>query len=201
MGLTGGSGTGKSTALDEFARLGARTLSLDRLAREVVRRGSSGFSKVVRIFGPKVVGEGGELDRAELGRRVFSNPSERKDLERLLHPMILREMRRWMGKKTRTLSVVDVPLLFEKKLARYFDATFLIAADRKIQLKRVMERDGLAPAQARRRIALQLPQKTKQGLADVVVVNNGSKQEFKSALRNYYKAFELIRGGVKSWKP
>lgn len=202
VGLTGGIGTGKSTALNEFSRMGARTLSLDRLARDLARRGSSGFLKVVRAFGPKVVGEGGELDRRELGRRVFSNRTERRRLERLLHPMILREMRRWMekGKKTRGLSVVDVPLLFEKKLERHFDATFLVAAEKKAQMKRVVQRDGLTPAQARRRLEAQMPQKAKARLADVVVDNNGSKKSFKSALRTYYRAFELIQGGVEPWK-
>lgn len=203
LGLTGGIGTGKSTALDEFSRLGARTLSLDRLARDLVRRGRSGFLKVVRAFGPEVVGEDGELDRRELGRRVFSNPAERRRLERLLHPMILREMSRWMeeGKKSRRLSVVDAPLLFEGKLERRFDGTLLIAADKKVRLERVCRRDGLTPAQARRRLEAQMPQMAKARLADVVVANNGSEKKFKSALRAYYRAFELIQGGVKSWKP
>lgn len=198
LGLTGGIGAGKSTALEEFSRLGARTLSLDRLARDLVRRGGFGFSKVVRAFGPEVVGADGELDREELGRRVFSNKARRRRLEGILHPMILREMRRWMAarRKTRGLSVVDVPLLFENKLAPHFDATLLIAAKREIQIKRAVQRGGLTPAQARLRLAAQMPQKAKQGLADAVVFNNGSKQDLRRTLRTYYKAFELIQGGV-----
>lgn len=198
MGLTGGIGAGKSTALDELSLLGAGTLSLDRLARDLVRRGRPGFLKVVRAFGSEVLGVDGELDREKLGRRVFSNKTRRRRLERILHPMILREMRRWMSarKSSRGLAVVDVPLLFENKLASHFDATLLIAAKREIQIKRAVRRGGLTPAQARLRLAAQMPQKAKLGLADAVVYNNGSKRDLRMTLRTYYKAFELIQGGV-----
>lgn len=198
VGLTGGIGAGKSTALAELSRLGAGTLSLDRLARDLVRSGGSGFSKVVRAFGPEVVGAGGELDRSELGRRVFFNKARRRRLEKILHPMILREMRRWMAtrKKAGGLSVVDVPLLFENKLAHHFDATLLIAAKKEIQIKRAVQRGGLTPTQARLRRAAQMPQKAKLELADAVVFNNGSKRDLRKTLRTYYKAFELIQGGV-----
>ena len=127
VGLTGGIGSGKSTALDAFDRLGAATVSLDQIAKEQAKPGRDGFKAMVKAFGKTILKKDGTIDRAALGKIVFSDKKARLKLEKATHPGILKEMKGLIGKMN-GLVVVDVPLLFEKNLEKYFDATILIAA-------------------------------------------------------------------------
>lgn len=192
VGLTGGIGTGKSLALGEFRRAGAQTLSLDEISRELSGPGGAACRPVLRSFGPEVAGPDGGLDREELGRRVFRSPRLRRRLERITHPLILREMGRRLRRLRGGVVVVDVPLLFEAGLERRFDLTVLVAASAGRQLARVMRRDRSSRSQARLRIRSQLPLSFKKLRSDVVVDNNGPKSLFRSRIRSYYQAFRLI---------
>jgi len=98
VGLTGGIGTGKSSALAEFERLGAATVSLDQIAREQAKRGREGWKAIKRTFGSAVLDESGNIDRRKLGARVFRRPADRRRLERATHPLILREMKRLIAR-------------------------------------------------------------------------------------------------------
>ena len=136
VGLTGGIGTGKSSALEAFARAGAVTISLDQIAHEQAKPGREGYGAIVRAFGKNIVGQNGRIDRRALGEKVFRSPAALKKLERATHPIILREMGRLVH-SMKGVVVVDVPLLFEKKLQKNFDATILISCDLAAQRRRV----------------------------------------------------------------
>lgn len=195
VGLSGGIGTGKSLALRAFARLGALTVSLDEIARGLSRKAGPLHGRVVRAFGAGVLGRGGEIDRARLAERVFARPSERRRLENLSHPLILREMRRRLARARPPVSVVDVPLLFEAGLEPRFDLTLLVSSGNRAQLSRVMRRDALSAARARARIAAQWPMRVKEARADLVVRNDGSPEDLRSRIAQYYRAFELMSLG------
>lgn len=194
IGLTGGIAAGKSLALRQFSRCGARTISLDDIAREQARKGGPAYRAIVSAFGPAVLGAGGEIDRRGLGRRVFVSTAARRKLERLTHPLILREMRRRIKKEGggRRPCVVDVPLLFEAGLEKEFDLTMLIAAKKKVQMSRLMKRDRLSRSEAGSRIAAQMPLSAKERRADVVVSNAGPRKNFRRSITQYYRALELI---------
>ncbi|MBI5630914.1 MAG: dephospho-CoA kinase [Elusimicrobia bacterium] len=198
VGLTGGIAAGKSSALREFSRLGARGVCLDEIAHELCRKGGPGYRRVVRAFGDAVLRLSGEIDRGKLGEIVFSSRSARKRLEALLHPLILGEMRRRLARSKASVAVVDVPLLFEGGHVGLFDVTVLVWADRSLQLRRLMARGGLSRAQALRRLEAQWPLGRKAALADVVIRNERSLQDLKSQVRQYYKAFELLSLGAAS---
>src|ERR1700733_7848548 len=106
-GLTGGIGSGKSSALAEFDRLGAATLSLDQVAREQARPGREGYKAIMRAFGRGVLAADGTIDRRARGGRGFRSGAERRKLERPTPPPILREMDRVVGRLTGVV-VVDV---------------------------------------------------------------------------------------------
>lgn len=195
VGLTGGVGTGKSTALAEFARLGAATLSLDQIAREQARPGREGYRAIVRAFGRCVLRPDGAIDRGLLGRVVFADARARRGLERATHPPILREMDRLL-RRLRGVVVVDVPLLFEKGLERRFDATILVACRPAAQLRRVMRRDGLPPAEARRRMRAQWPLARKRVLADVAIDNDAAPSRLRARVRAYHAGLQLLYGGT-----
>ncbi|HEX4047465.1 MAG TPA: dephospho-CoA kinase [Elusimicrobiota bacterium] len=195
VGLTGGIGTGKSSALAEFERLGAATVSLDHIAHEQAKPGREGFGAIVRAFGKGVVRADGLIDRRALGERVFKSPAALKKLERATHPIILREMERLLN-RMRGLVVVDVPLLFEKKLQRKFDATVLVSCDPAAQRRRVIKRDGLTPMEVRRRMKAQMPLAVKRKLADRTIDNDKDLSALRAKIGMTHAGLALLYGGT-----
>ncbi|MDE2511209.1 MAG: dephospho-CoA kinase [Elusimicrobia bacterium] len=195
VGLTGGIGTGKSSALEAFERAGASTLSLDHIAHEQARPGREGFRAIVRAFGKNVVRADGLIDRRALGERVFRSPAALRKLEKATHPSILREMERLVA-SMKGVVVVDVPLLFEKKLQKHFDATVLISSDLAAQRRRVIKRDGLTPMEARRRMKAQLPLSVKRILADHAIDNDKDLSALRAKVKSAYEGMSLLFGGT-----
>jgi dephospho-CoA kinase len=170
LGLTGGIGAGKSTALSAFARLGCPTLSSDALVHALYREPAVRDS-VVAHFGPAVLGEDGEIDRAAVAARAFSDERDRHWLEQLLHPLVAAEVERWRREQEAAdpdaLLVHEVPLLFEAGLAGRYDAVVLITAPDDVRRSR-------SPRRFDERAAAQLPEAEKAARADHVYVNEGS---------------------------
>lgn len=200
VGLTGGIGTGKSTALKAFEALGAATVCLDQIAKEQARPGREGYKAVVKGFGKCILKNDGTIDRALLGRVIFSDKRAKSGLERALHPLILKEMRELVGKLNGVV-VVDVPLLFEKKLQKNFDATMVIACKPQKQLQRIIERNGLNPREARLRVAAQLPLAEKTRMADVTIHNDTTIQKLNDHIHEYYQGINLLYTGTPHGNP
>ena len=191
-GLTGGIASGKTLALSELARAGARVFSSDAIARELLRRGSPLARAAVKAFGPSIAAPDGSIDRRRLDQRAFKSPSERRRLEALLHPPVLRAMRREIARARGGALVCDVPLLFEKGLAARFDATILISSPRSSRISRLRRFRGLSRSEALSRMGAQWPDARKRPLADVVVENRGSKSQFLRTIRSYGRAMAVI---------
>lgn len=174
IGLTGGIASGKSTALKAFKRLGASTISSDDLSRRITQKGRKELQQIVRLFGSSVLTVDGNLDRQALAEIVFNNLAARKKLEKILHPAIARERKKLIAQSQSQLIVCEVPLLFEARLSKNFDATVLVWVPQSLQLARLKKRDALSLRQARARIQTQLPLNQKKKLADFVLDNSGS---------------------------
>jgi dephospho-CoA kinase len=195
VGLTGGIATGKSSAMAEFEKLGASTVSLDQIAHEQAKPGREGYRAIVRAFGNNILGAKGLIDRRALGEKVFKSPAALKKLEKATHPSILREMER-LVRSMKGVVVVDVPLLFEKKLQKNFDATVLISCKPAAQLRRVIKRDGLTAAEARRRVKAQLPLDRKRRLADHAIDNDKDLSALRAKVSRAYDGLTLLYGGT-----
>lgn len=195
VGLTGGIGTGKSEALNIFDRLGAATVSLDQIAKEQAKPGREGYKAIVKNFGTCILKIDGNIDRALLGRVIFSDKRAKLGLERATHPLILKEMKELIG-RLKGLVVVDVPLLFEKKLQKHFDATILISCKPEKQLKRIIARDGLDLASAKLRVKAQLPLGQKRKLADITIHNDKSLNNLSRQIHEYHEGLTLLHGGL-----
>ena len=179
VALTGGIATGKSHCLARFAALGVPVIDADVLARAAVEPGSPGLAAVVSRFGPSVLRPDGTLDRAELGRVVFADPSARADLEAIVHPEVYRRIRDWFAAlpPDTAVAIADIPLLFETGHERDFDRVIVCAAEPDVQVRRVMRRDRLSEAEARARVAAQRPIGEKIARADYVVRTDGTFAE------------------------
>lgn len=192
LGLTGGIATGKTTVTRYFKRLAIPIVDSDIIAREVVEPGTLGLELIRANFGDGVIGEDGHLNRKKLGKIVFSDEEKRKRLNQLLSEeldkAISAEINQWVAKKV-PLVVVDVPLMYEAHYDRKVDQVMVVDVPETIQLERLMARDGLSQAEAKKRIASQMPIEEKRRLADVLINNAGSVAETEEQLEKWLATY------------
>ena len=181
VGLTGGVGSGKSTVARLLARRGAVILSADTYAREAVAAGTPGFHRVVELFGPEVVGPDGELDRAALAALVFSDADRRAALEAVIHPEVRRRIAEGIAGEAASdhVVVVDSPLLIETGAHEVFPLVVVVSASPGTQIARLVAR-GMEEADARARMAAQMPLGDKAAFADVLLDNEGTEAELET---------------------
>jgi dephospho-CoA kinase len=180
VGLTGGIATGKSHVRARFEAHGVPTIDADVLAREVVAPGTPGLAAVRDRFGPGVIDAAGGLDRRALGVIVFADPVARHDLEAIVHPLVRARTEAWfagLDPARQAWAIADIPLLYETGRDRDFDVVLVAACDPAAQLARLVRRDGLSEAEARRRLAAQWPIAQKVRRADYVIDTNGTVEE------------------------
>ncbi|HEX3518968.1 MAG TPA: dephospho-CoA kinase [Solirubrobacteraceae bacterium] len=174
VGLTGGLGAGKSTALAALARLGADVISSDAVVHELYE-GDQLRDAVLARFGPEVA-PGGIVDRGAVARRAFATPEDRAWLEGQVWPLVGARVASWLEQaRTRTpaprAAVVEVPLLFEAGLQDLYDATIAIVSDEEVRRSRAASRGHELVDE---RAARQLSQQEKAERASFVVHNDGS---------------------------
>jgi len=190
VGLTGGIATGKTTVSQIFAHLGAKVVDADLLAREVVMPGQPALAEIVAEFGTGVLQPDGFLDRKRLGAIVFSDPERRKRLEQITHPAIhVRQQRVLSVYEEEAFEGVvlwDAAVLIESGGHTRMDKLVVVLTDPAAQLARLMARDGMGEAEARGRIATQMPVAEKAKLADYVVDNSGPRAETERRVREVY---------------
>ena len=175
VGLTGGMGTGKSTAAALFAERGFRRLDADQVIREELLPHPEIVAAVRERLGAGVIGANGQILRDKVAAVVFADPEALAWLENLLHPRLLARWRDLFAAAQGTAFIVEVPLLFEKGLENWFDFIVCVTADSATQLRRLEQR-GVPPEQARQRLVKQLPLARKCELADHVLLNDGSPE-------------------------
>ncbi len=181
IGLTGGIASGKTFAGELLRRRGIPVIDADMLAREVVRPGSEGFSEVVRLF-PEVLLHG-EIDRAALGRIVFSDEKKRRQLEAIIHPRVHAEFLRQKSLHADSpLVVYEVPLLFERGLEKEMDAVIVVDAPESLQKDRLMKRSGLTAEEAERRIGAQMGRQDRLSRANFIISGRLSEKDTEAAL-------------------
>lgn len=187
LGLTGGIGSGKSTAAEVFKKLDVPVIESDRISREAVEKGKPAWREIIAHFGRGILCADGSLDRRKLGEIVFADLREKKVLEKIVHPRVSREIKRRlaaMKKKGRPLVVVDIPLLFEAGLEGLVDKTVVVWAPKQVCRTRVQNRDRLSAKETEARIRAQLPLAKKAQRADYVLDNSKRKSNLVRQVKN-----------------
>ena len=172
IGLTGGIGCGKSTALAGFESAGAKTVDSDAVVKKLLDGDKLVRSALRDRFGEKIFGRRGKVDRKHLASIVFSSAEDLVWLETLLHPLVRKHWELNVRAMPRALWVVEIPLLFEKNLEKLFDFTVCVSASQSLQLARLRAK-GFSDEQVKLRINRQLPLREKLNRADFVLSNNG----------------------------
>lgn len=177
IGLTGGIASGKTTIAKIFETLGAPVIDTDAIAREVVAPGEPLLAELFRVFGSDLRRSDGSLDRAALRRRVFADPDLRRRLEAIMHPAIdaaLQERIAALPKETPYVVLV-IPLLLEAGWRDRVDRVLLIDCPEALQLRRLVQRDGIDEDAASRMIQSQASREARRGAADDVIENDGGR--------------------------
>lgn len=175
-GLTGGIGMGKTTTAGLLSESGVRVIDTDDVARQLTQPGAPALKEIRSAFGPAVMAADGSLQRSELARIVFDDPSARLRLEQILHPRIRAV---WLGqveifrRAGAPLVVVVIPLLFETCAEAHFDKILCAACLPASQRERLTAR-GWSPAHSARRMAAQWPVGEKITRADFVIWTEGT---------------------------
>ncbi|KAJ0052863.1 hypothetical protein Pint_01013 [Pistacia integerrima] len=186
VGLTGGIASGKSTVSNLFKANNIPVVDADLVARDVLKKGTGGWKKVVASFGEEILLANGEVDRPKLGQIVFSDPGKRQLLNRILAPYIssgifFEILKLWI--KGFKVIVLDIPLLFEAKMDKWTKPIIVVWVDPETQLRRLVGRDGTSEEDARNRINAQMPLDIKRSKADIVIDNSGSLDDLSEQFR------------------
>lgn len=187
--MTGGIATGKSTAIRYLRDKGFIIIDADNIAHELMEKGGRLAEEVAREFGEHYLSDGA-VDRKRLGALVFADEEARKRLNAISHPAIYRRIGELLSKASTEadksdILFIDIPLYFEGGEARKgldADSVWLISADEKTQLKRLMARDGWTKEEALARMAAQMPMDRKRRLADVVIDNSAATDDLYQAI-------------------
>lgn len=197
-GLTGGIATGKSTVSAYLTRLGAAVLDADKIAHTVYRKGLPAWQEIIDHFGKTVLLPGGEIDRQKLGQLVFRQPEVLKELNAIVHPHVKQEMDRLLQrvaeKTPRAVAILDVPLLFETGMNKGLAEVIVVYTPHEIQLKRLIERDGLNRKDATARINAQMSIEEKKQLATLVIDNSGPLSETRHRTHEIYEKIRAKYG-------
>lgn len=195
-GLTGGIACGKSTVAAMFRKHGVGVVDADLLAREIVLPGTDGLREIVATFGDDMLDEHGELRRKALGERVFGDREALAKLNAITHPRIAALGMRRLIELQQTAApylLYEAAILVEQGAHKNFAGLIVVRVDADVQLARLMARDGAGEADARARIASQMPLEQKVALADWVVDNGGSEAQTQAAVDALHE--ELLQRG------
>jgi dephospho-CoA kinase len=180
LGLTGGIASGKSAVAAMLRELGFAVLDADSLAHKLIEPGQPAYAEVLQDFGQAVVAPDGHVDRAKLSAIVFADRTRLDRLNAIVHPrvaeVVFRQFEEWQRNGTRDAAFVEAALLIESGIHRKLDGLVVAWCKPEQQLERLLVR-GLSEAEARRRIAAQLPVEEKLRLATEKIDCSGSLEE------------------------
>ena len=190
IGLTGQIGSGKTTAAKILASFGAVVIDADRIGREVVDRSAPLRKRLARQFGGEILTPSGKLSRKKLARLAFADEAAKRCLNHLVHPFLLKELRRQMKElaKRHNVVVIDAALLLDWGLDRQMDVVLVVHASEETRIKRLAAR-GFSKEDVLARQRAQVPFSEYRKRADYVILNNGTVEKLQTKLQRLYKKF------------
>ena len=201
VGLTGGIGCGKSTAVDEFRNLGAMIIDADQVARDIVEPGTKALTEIAELFGADILLENGALNRSRLKNIIFAPTKEAEqalaNLEKITHPIISEEIKSRMNwadsqKANFPYLLIDIPLLVEKEYETLFDRIVVVDCSEEQQINRVKNRDGMDQETILKIIEQQATREQRQEVATDILDNSGDVDSLLSQVKKLHQKFERL---------
>lgn len=197
VGLTGGFGSGKSFVAGLFKRKGAKLIDADRLAHKTLKKGSATYKKIVAAFGKSILDRAGSIDRRKLGKIVFDDRKRLKKLNSIVHPVVIRKIKERAASSGSDVLVLDAPLICETNLSGLMNVMIVVKSSREKQIDRCVKKFNMKEADVCKRMACQMPLKSKMSKADYIVDNNGTRKETE---KQVIKIWQELKKGVKAWR-
>ena len=194
VGVTGGIGSGKTAVSNIFASLGVAVVDADVAQRAVVAKGEPALARIAEHFGQDILLEDGNLNRPALRKIVFSQDQERGWLERLLHPLIFRELQKKLAAADSQYALLVSPLLIETGQARLTQRILVIDAPDDLRIQRTISRDDNDEAQVRAIMAAQTDRESRLARADDVIVNDGDLPKLQEKVQALHRQYLVFAG-------
>lgn len=194
IGLTGGIGSGKSTAAKLFRELGVTTIDLDQVSRDVVAKDTAALAEIEEHFRSRfpdseILSKDGSLNREVMRDIVFSDEAARRWLESLLHPLIRERQAKLVGESQSDYVIIEIPLLAEKKLQDTVDRVLVVDVDEQNQIGRASERDNTDTKEIEAILNAQANRQERLDIADDVIDNNGNLDDLKTQIRDIHEIY------------
>ncbi len=199
IGLTGGIGSGKSSAARRFAALGARVIDADEISHALSRPPSPALEKISCQFGLEFISADGTLNRARMREHAFANPEARKALEGIFHPLIRQEIQRQIDTTTSApYTLLVVPLLFEtQQFKNWIQRSVVVDCSEEQQIIRVMARSKLSRSEVNAIMSSQIPRAVRLKMADDIICNDGTLDHLENQVDDLHQRFLLLANSVQ----
>ena len=192
IGLTGGIGSGKSSACNFFTQQSIPVIDADIIAHQLVEPDSPALFEIIDIFGANFINSNGQLNRDKLRKEIFSDPHKKQQLEAIIHPRVFEEMQNQLANLNAAYCVLCIPLLLETEATDKVNRVLVIDVNETTQIKRVMARDKLSREQIQSIIDTQINRNDRLRLADDVISNNAQPEDFQQQLTLIHKKYLSI---------
>ena len=192
IGLTGGIGSGKSLAGDFFKSKNIDVIDADDLAHNALDIGGEGYKEFLDIFGETFLDENSEIDRKALRKYIFQNPEMKNKLEEIVHPIVQNGILKFINNSNSIYRIIIVPLIAETNSSSFYDRVLAIDCKKEIQIERASKRDNSNEEQILKIIQSQASSEDRNKIANDVVENNDTKDEFLMNLENIHKKYLIL---------
>ena len=183
IGITGGIATGKSTVSHYLKQLGYQVIDADQISFEALTKDTKCIQNVLTKF--ECQDQNGNIDRKKLGEIIFNDKIKQQQLEDIVHPYVIKNIKKQIKNSKQTIVFLDIPLLYEAKLEYLCDYVVVIYINEQLQKQRLKERNHLTNQEVEARIQSQMPIETKKQLAHYIINNEGD-------LNNLYDQIEVF---------
>ena len=192
VGLTGGIGSGKSLAGDFFKSKKIDVIDADDLAHIALAREGKGYKNFLDVFGKTFLDENSEIDRKILREHIFKNPEMKNMLESIVHPIVQDGIVDFINKSQSRYRIIIVPLIAETKSSSFYDRVLAIECKKEIQIERASKRDSSNEKQILKIIKSQASTEDRNKIANDVIKNNGTKEEFIKLLEDVHAKYLML---------
>lgn len=190
IAITGGLSSGKTTVCRFLKEMGAYVVSADEIVHELLSPHTPIGQKAIALLGSDILKEG-QIDRAAIAKKVFSQPQKLRALEQILHPAVIDEInKRYQQIKSskHILFVAEIPLLYESDMHPHFDAVVAVISDPSLSKQRFCQDTGYPEQEFDRRMARQWDPKQKEAQADFTIFNNGTLDQLKESVKKLFQS-------------
>jgi dephospho-CoA kinase len=199
VGLTGGICTGKSTVGQAFAEFGCHFIESDSIGHQLFKPGEPVYAAVVTAFGSGILAEDGTINRKALGNIVFHDTARLQELNKLVHPEIIRRQKKWLDEleaaDPNSVGIIESALMIEVGTYKNYDRVIVVLCSAQEQLRRLQVRSGLSEDEARARIESQMPLQEKARYADYLIDTSGTFEQTRTQVQSVSSTLRELAAG------